>query len=56
MQVLNINTSKLIRLLVGQHIYKNSMVIVTNSLVMDPNDYYTNFGGLQQKNKMLNYF
>jgi len=25
------------------------MVIVTNFLVMDPNDYYTNFGGLQQK-------
>lgn len=43
MKVLNINISKLIGLLAGQHIFKNSMVIV-----MDPNDYYTNFGGLQQ--------
>jgi hypothetical protein len=25
------------------------MVIVTIFLVMDPNDYYTNFGGLQPK-------
>ncbi len=49
MKVLNINKSKLIQLFVRQHIYKNSMVIVTNFLVMDPNDYYTNFGGLQPK-------